>query len=149
MDPLSISASIFAVIQMANRIIGVCKNYIEAVRDTPSDLRAILIEISAIKSLLENLCFLSSCDSGTTALTHLAGNSGPIEGCKRAVSDIAGLLPPDHTHGASGSSSKRRRVKPTLEALAWPFKKTKAQKLLDEITQHKTTISLALTTESR
>lgn len=134
---------------MADRIIGLCKTYIEAVRDAPSDLRAILIEISTIKSLMENLHFLSSCDSGTTALTHLTGDSGSIEGCKRAVSDIAALFPPDHTHGASGSSSKRRRVKPTLEALAWPFKKTKAQKLLDEIGQHKTTISLALTTESR
>jgi hypothetical protein len=32
--------------------------------------------------------------------------------------------------------------------LAWPFKEEKARKLLERLTQYKTTINLALSTES-
>ncbi|KAF7542440.1 hypothetical protein G7Z17_g11566 [Cylindrodendrum hubeiense] len=148
MDPLSISASVFAVVQVADRIIALCKSYIKAVRDAPSDIRAFLIEISAIKSMLGNLNFIASCSNKTIALADLFASSGPIEGCRRAVSEIEALFPTNPTRSASGASSKKRRVKPTLEALAWPFKTAKATKLLDEITQYKTTISLALTTEA-
>ncbi|KAH7134125.1 hypothetical protein EDB81DRAFT_803226 [Dactylonectria macrodidyma] len=141
MDPLG------AVLQISERIIVLCKTYIEDVRDAPSDLRAILIEISAIKSLFKNVRFLLTCDNTTTLLAGLAADSGPIEGCKRAVTELETLFPPDCLSAAK-AQSKRPRVKPTLETLAWPFKKPKAKKLLEEITRYRATISLALTTDA-
>ncbi|KAH7150299.1 hypothetical protein B0J13DRAFT_549886 [Dactylonectria estremocensis] len=142
MDPLG------AVLQISERIIVLCKTYIEDVQDAPSDLRAILIEISAIKSLFENVRFLLSCGNETTVLAGLAADSGPIDGCKRAVTELEALFPPDYPYAASKARSKRPRIRPTLETLAWPFKKPKAKKLLDEITGYKATISLALTTDT-
>jgi len=44
MDLLSAAASIIAVVQIADRIVALCKAYITGVNDAPTELRAILIE---------------------------------------------------------------------------------------------------------
>jgi hypothetical protein len=47
----------------------------------------------------------------------------------------------------NGQRSKRRKLNVAVAALAWPLKREKAKKLLQDIIQHKTTINLALTAE--
>ncbi|KAL8791173.1 MAG: hypothetical protein Q9195_006012 [Heterodermia aff. obscurata] len=148
-EVLAVGASVIAIIQVADRIIGTCKSYISSVRDAPSDLRTILLEISALKTVVENIKFLNSCDShGSPILDRLCGADGPIEGCLLSVNELAGLFPPDHAHMSEQSQSKRTKIKSTLVSLAWPLKETKARKLLDDILRYKSTITLALTTDT-
>ncbi|KAK1982273.1 ankyrin repeat protein [Colletotrichum cereale] len=78
----------------------------------------------------------------------LSGPSGPIEGCRTAVAELLSLLPPNQNQGKKHGKSRRRRVQVALETLAWPLKETKARKLLEDIAQHKGTISFALTTDT-
>ena len=138
-----------AIIQIADRIIGQCKFYIETARDAPSDLRVMLIETSALKTILENLNFLNACDGPLSAATsHVSGADGPIEGCLRTAAELEKLFPLDASRTTRRKGSKRRRFDSVLTALAWPLKESKARKLLDEMTRYKTTISLALTTSS-
>jgi len=59
MDPINGGASLDALFHLADRVIGLCKLYIRAAKDAPSDLRVILIEITAVKVLLDNLKFLA------------------------------------------------------------------------------------------
>jgi hypothetical protein len=149
MDPISIGASIIAFIQVADHVIDLCKSYLEAARDAPSDLRAILIETSTLRTLLDSLRFLASCGHSPTTLHVPAGEEGPVEGCLRAINEIETLFPSDYTiPKGPWSSAKRQRVKVALAVLAWPFKEKKARKLLAELMQYKTTISLSLSTES-
>lgn len=137
------------IIQIVDRVIAQCKFYIETARDAPSDLRAILVETSALKSILENLSFLSACDGPLSAATrHVTGADGPIEGCLRTAAELEKLFPLDTPKSTGWKSSKRKRLGSALTALAWPLKESKAHKLLDEMTRYKTTISLALTTSS-
>ncbi|KAH7009774.1 hypothetical protein EDB80DRAFT_610302, partial [Ilyonectria destructans] len=147
MDPLSIAASIFAVVQIADRVISLCKFYLELSRDAPSDLRVILIEASALRTILDNIQFLASSGHGPTTLNTLTGNDGPIEGCRRTLDQLNGLFSSDYLHQTSGNRSRRRKVKATLTTLAWPFKESSARKLLVEVVQHKTTLNLALTVD--
>lgn len=149
MDPLSIAASIFAVVQIADRVISLCKYYLELSRDAPSDLRAILIETSALRTILDNIQFLASSGHGPTTLNTLTGNDGPIEGCRKTLDQLNGLFSSDYLHQTWGNRSKRRKVKATLTTLAWPFKESTARKLLVEVVQHKTTLNLALTVDMR
>ena len=74
----------------------------------------------------------------------LSGGDGPIEGCRVAIARLEKLFPSDCVPSGSGGL-KRRKV---MTALAWPLKQNKANTLLRELVQHKTTINLALTTES-
>ncbi|KAH6972969.1 hypothetical protein BKA56DRAFT_492630 [Ilyonectria sp. MPI-CAGE-AT-0026] len=147
MDPLSTAASIFAVVQIADRVISLCKYYLELSRDAPSDLRAILIETSALRTILDNIQFLASSGHGPTTLNTLTGNDGPIEGCRNTLNQLDGLFSSDYLHQTSGNRSKRLKVKATLTTLAWPFKENTARKLLVEVVQHKTTLNLALTVD--
>jgi hypothetical protein len=79
-EAIALSASIIAIFQIADRVIGLCKLYIETVRDAPSDLRTILIETSTMKTILENIQFLMSCNNRPSAMLDvLYGADGPID----------------------------------------------------------------------
>ena len=148
-EVLAIGSSVFTIIQITDRIVGLCKHYITTVKDAPSDLRFILLETSALKVIFENLSFLTECDSGVSNIVSvLASVDGSIEGCLKSVSQLESLFPSDSMQQTGQNKSKKQRVKTTLAALAWPLKKTTARKLLDEISHYKTTITLAFTTES-
>ena len=148
-EVLGIGASVIAVIQITDRIVGLCKHYITTVNDAPSDLRFILLETSTLKIIFENLDFLTRCDSGVSNIVDgLTGVDGPIEGCLKSVTQLEKLFPSDCIQDAQQNRTKKQKVKATLAALAWPLKETKAGKLLDEISRYKTTITLAITMES-
>jgi hypothetical protein len=150
-EAIAFVASVAGIIQIADRIIQLCKFYIETARDAPSDLRAILIETSTIKTILENLQFLL--DAGTNSLspslqTLLCGEDGPIQGCLRAIKQLEALFPSVSVPRGKPGPSKRAKLENTMKSLAWPFKESRAKKLLAELILYKSTISLALTTES-
>lgn len=148
-EAIAVGASVIAIIQITERIIGLCKLFIETVRDVPSDLRVMLLEASTLKTILENLDYLNACSNEVSStVSTLFGGDGPIEGCHRSITELEKLFPLDYIQTMGQNRSKRRRVKATLAALAWPLKENKAKKLLDEIARYKKTIILALTTES-
>jgi hypothetical protein len=147
MDPLSITASILAVVQGADRIAQLCRYYIGAVDDYPKDLRLILIETSTLKTLLENLQFLVDADGNSSPmLQSLDGEEGPIAGCRRTVSELELLFPA--CSATTTPASKRKRSRMTLAQLAWPFRQEKARALLAQLVQHKTTINTAISCEA-
>lgn len=155
MDGLSIAASILAVIQVADRVISLCKFYLALSRDAPSDIRIIWIETSSLRTILDNIQFLAANGHGSN-LNTLAGSDGPVEGCRKALGELSGLFPSDNLNanacdGESGDRSqpKRRKLKDVWATLAWPFKEGTARKLLVEIAHHKTTLNLALTADIR
>ncbi|MCJ1452479.1 hypothetical protein MMC28_002822 [Mycoblastus sanguinarius] len=80
-EAIAVGASVIAIIQISDRIIGLCKFYIESARDASSDLRVILIETSKLKTVFENLKFLTSCSSGVSAMVStLSGEDGAHQG---------------------------------------------------------------------
>jgi len=62
MDPLSAVASVIAVLQISKRIVSIRKEYVAVVKDVPSDLRKILIEVGSVKSAFEVVEILASRD---------------------------------------------------------------------------------------
>jgi hypothetical protein len=148
MDVLSAVSSVVAVVQIADRVISLCKTYITGVQDAPTDLRAILIEVGSVKCVLETLELLTSSkneDNSLAILRKLEGHDGPLEGCREALKGLEALFPPQSQSPVQG---KRQRVALSLASLAWPFKRDRGFKLLGEIGRHKATISLGLTTEA-
>jgi hypothetical protein len=148
MDPLSITASVIAVIQLSEKIVRVCKTYVRSVRGAPNDLRLISIEVGSLKCVLEILELLVSSDETgdhSALLEKLKGSDGPLQGCKHALSQLEQLIP---TPTDRQQDIKRRKIVSSLTNLAWPLKETSARKLLDEIGRHKATITLFLTTDT-
>lgn len=149
-EAVAIGASVIAVIQISERIIKLYKFYIETVQDAPSDLQLILIECSTLKAIFENLNFLSSYNDGLSSSieTTLSGEDGPIKGCQRSITKLEKLFGSNSTQPVGPNQPNKRKVKAMLATLAWPLKQTKAKKLLDQIKNYKTTVTLALTTQS-
>ncbi|KAF5487000.1 Vegetative incompatibility protein HET-E-1 [Colletotrichum siamense] len=146
-EAIGLVASIFATVQIADRVISLCKRYIESIQDAPSDLRTILIETSSVKAILENVKFLVECDNGQSEIfSSLNGPSGPIEGCHEAMKSLEGLFRTDTCalQGLSRSRKLKSHALATLATLAWPLKESKARKLLQDVATYKNTITLAL-----
>jgi hypothetical protein len=143
-------ATLGTFVQLADRVIELTKFYLEALHDCPHEIRVIFIEVSSLKATLQSLSFLIQTDksanqSSPSLLQQLSGPDGPIEGCRKAIISLEKLLPEDDR---STTGHKRRKLEATLGQLAWPFKRSQAQKLLDDILRYKATISLALTSET-
>ncbi|CVL06960.1 uncharacterized protein FMAN_12051 [Fusarium mangiferae] len=148
-EALGVVASAIAVIQISKEVISACKFYIEALRsDAPTSLRTLLIEISTLKSVLENLEFISKCDTFTPAVQNrLTAFDGPIEGCRAAMTALEKLFPKQSLRNGQ-NTSKRQKVQATFATLAWPLKQGQVQELLQQISRYKDGIQLALTTEA-
>ena len=142
-------ASIIAIIQISDRVITACKFYIQSASETPSELRAILVEISALRAILDSLRFLQSYAPCEPALwKQLSGKQGPLEELKRLMLDLEKLFPQDDFR-SSFSAPPAKKAKLLRASLAWPFKARRAQELLKTILQQKTNLSLALSIEIR
>ena len=149
-ETVALVASIIAILQASDRVIGLCKFHMGAASDAPLELRAILVEISMLKAVLESLQFMKTCDHATETLwQQLSGKDGPVEECKRSIEDLKELFSTDELPShAKKSRSKKRKVELTFAILEWPRKARRARELLQNIIQQKTMIILALTTES-
>ncbi|KAF4786065.1 L-galactose dehydrogenase [Colletotrichum scovillei] len=140
-EAFGLVASVFATIQIADRVVSICKHYIENVRDAPSDLRTILVECSSVGAVLQNVEFLLKFEEPDSALRKaLDGDAGPIAECHGAIEQLEKLIASDQNQAQGPPDSKRRKVQVTLRNLAWPLKETKARKLLHDVARCKNTI---------
>ncbi|KAK1716261.1 hypothetical protein BDP67DRAFT_576010 [Colletotrichum lupini] len=148
-EAFGLVASVFATIQIADRVVSICKDYIENVRDAPSDLRTILVECSSVGAVLQNVEFLLKFEEPYSALRKaLDGDAGPVAECHGAIEQLEKLIASDQNQAQGPTDSKRKKVQVTLRNLAWPLKETKAKKQLQDVARCKNTISLALTATS-
>ncbi|KAF4873572.1 hypothetical protein CGCSCA1_v007316 [Colletotrichum siamense] len=150
-EAFGLVASIFATVQIADRVISLCKRYIESIRDAPSDLRTILVEVSAMKAVLESIKFLVICNNEHPTISNsLRDTSGPVEGCLEAMKSLENLFRAEtassQRHGRSGKLKDQALV--TLATLAWPLKESKARKLMQDLATYKSTIGLALAADT-
>lgn len=149
MDPLSITASIIAVIGLAHRIISLCQGYVAKMKDAPSDLRAIIVKANSLKSVVTSLeYFLSTWGTGNMLhiVKSLEGPEGPLEASRKALVALEKLFP--SAVDPNVTKAKRRATSISYAKLAWPLKEEKARKILKNIDSYHASISLALTTDT-
>ena len=131
-DPLSISASIIAVIQLAGTVV----KYLNDVKTAAQDHQRILSELSSTSGvlvLLKDLAERSQCgDAWSLTIKSLNVPNGPLEQFKTALEHLALKLAP-----AIG-------LKKVGKALAWPFQKAEIQDILNMIERQRSLFNLAL-----
>lgn len=107
MDPLSLTASIIAVLQLSAAL----ATHINGIRNATSDQRKVLVEASNLHSLLTNLRFrvedAKSSDPWFNQVKLLGIENGPLEQFKRILEKMVEQISP---------STTRDRIK---SALAW------------------------------
>ncbi|KAK8123165.1 hypothetical protein PG984_011835 [Apiospora sp. TS-2023a] len=159
-EALGVAASIIAVIELTDRVVELCKAYIGSATEASKDLRRILAEVSAVKTILENLQFSRDIDTQFGGvLQALERQHGVVSQCFRCVAELERLFPPDIRTDfgpgwaaglalGKGKGKGKERMQRVLTSLSWPLKEPKAKKLLEELATHKLNLNLILTTES-
>ncbi|KAI2475016.1 hypothetical protein Ptr902_13559 [Pyrenophora tritici-repentis] len=117
MDPLSVTASIIAILQLSAKVLS----YLNDVKDASKDRVACAVEASNLHNLLFNLRFRLSEEGDPSrpwyiAVQALAVKHGPLDQFKQALE----MLQAKMTDGG--------RLKKAGEALMWKFKRRRLQR---------------------
>lgn len=157
MDPLSVAASVIAVLQAANAIISVCYDFKAILRDgAPWGLDQVLGEIQDLRSVLESLVRLTEASSEklTSSSSSIAANQrrppfellcepgrGPLVACARELKALDVLI----TSNFDGRSGSKRRA--LMQAVGWQIKEKEVRMALERVSRCKTTLALAMTVD--
>ena len=131
MDPLTISASIIALMQLSSAVIG----YLSDVKDSHKEQQKILLEICDTIPMLNILKDqgqkAEDGDEWSSTLLLLSAADGPIQRFREALEWLEHKLAPV------------KGVKKVGKAIMWPFKKNEIQGILSTIERQKLLFSLA------
>lgn len=132
MDPLSVTASIIAILQLSVKVLG----YLNDVRDASKDCMQCAAETSNLCNLLFNLRHRLEEESPDkpwyTTVRALNVENGPLDQFKQALETLQTKM----TGGA--------RLKGAGKALLWKFKKEEIASILSRMERLKTLIEIAL-----
>jgi hypothetical protein len=131
-DPLSVIASICAVVHLARSVVG----YLNDVKDASTACCKILVEISIINGVLSSLeSLIGDPESGNTWLNTtklLSGGNSPLALFKISIERLAMRLEP-----VAG-------LKRAGRAFFWPFKNGEITNILATMERQKTLLLLAV-----
>ncbi|KAI9868361.1 MAG: hypothetical protein M1813_005804 [Trichoglossum hirsutum] len=87
MDLVSITASVFTVLQVAGKVISICYDYRKGIKEAPKDLIRLTAEVTSLRDVLESLARLEeNADargpSRLPILQLLNKPDGPLTGCQ-------------------------------------------------------------------
>jgi chromosome segregation ATPase len=126
MDPLSVTASVVAVIQISNAVLLSCYRLQSKIKDAEKEIAQIVSEVEDLASILDDLKhILGQLDSDLPDL------SSPLLSCLAILEELQQKLAP--------------LAKPGLKhKLFWPFESKGIQRKLEIIQKQKSTLQLAL-----
>src|SRR5689334_5379495 len=93
MDPLSAAANIIAVINAANKLIVLCKRFLEAVRAALCEFCIILVQVSCFRFMLDELHILFSCNRAPATMDTLSSDHCSVECCLKVMTELEDMLP--------------------------------------------------------
>ena len=132
MDPLSVTASIIAVLQLTASVVG----YLSDLKNATKDQTRCIIEASNILSLLTSLRFrledANEDDPWYTAIRALAVENGPLEQYKTALERL--VLKTTSEDGVG----KVRKI------LLWKFNKQEVAEIFSKVERLKSLTQIAL-----
>src|SRR5271169_3087055 len=134
-EGLALGASIIAVIQISDRVISLCCQFIGKVRGAEREVREMIATITALNGFLEFLNKFVKNDetaSRLPLLSTLSQPDGPLEVCKAMLNDMESKL------------RLKRDYNDVLKAITWPWKWKDIGQALKTIEKQKTLMMLAI-----
>lgn len=132
MDPLSVTASVFAILQLTGAVIA----YLNDVKDAPKECQQCTIEASNLQNLLINLRYClergQASDPWFAIIQTLNVENGPFDQYRQALEQLQSKI----DVGTGATKVKRQ--------LAWKFNKAEVAGILARMERLKTLISIAL-----
>lgn len=135
MDPLSLSASIIAVLQLTGKLLS----YLNDVRNATKEQAQLTVEASNTYSLLASLRFRversDAHDPWFTAVRGLETKNGPLDQLRQSLEDLESKFEPSHG------------IKKLGKQIGWSFEKSDMANILVRIERIKTLVNIAITSD--
>jgi hypothetical protein len=132
MDPLSVTASINAVLQLTAEVV----KYLQDIRDAPKECQQWAIEAVNLLSLLTSLRYrleqATNSDPWYTAIRALNVENGPFDQYKQALEQLL-----SNVTIQDGLQKVKRRV-------VWKFNKAEVERIFERMERLKSLVSIAL-----
>ncbi|CZR56742.1 related to ankyrin [Phialocephala subalpina] len=141
MDPLSLTGTLIAVLQITTSVISVCYDYRAGVASASRDVIQITDSLNALKDSLDALLRLvetSRSGEDRARLVNvelLAREGGALESCLQELERLKEKLEPE---------TGWRKVK---KSLTWPLKEGEMKKALAGLERYKSTMQLAISAD--
>lgn len=138
-DPLSVAASIIAVVQISQSVVCACYDYVQTANNAEKDIMNTINIVSGLKIILDRLKNLVEKENNfatQSLLKQLDAQRGPIHTCKTALQEIESRL-------VIKSDSK------LVRAIKWPWISNEIKKILETIEKEKGTLILILQADVR
>ena len=139
-DPLSITASIIAVLQLTSTVI----QYISEVHDASSERLRLRDEISssswALYMLKDRAEQAREGQQWQSSIALLGGSGGPLDQFRDTLEQLATRLSP--------INRKMKALSEFGKAIAWPFKKDEVLRIVNSLERYKSLFHLALQNDS-
>jgi hypothetical protein len=138
-EPLSIAASIIAVIQITSRVAAMCYDYRAGLKSHSRDIKYVTEEITSLRDVLESILKLVDHEEGEASelstLKVLTKPDGPLSSCKVQML----LLEKDLSPGTG--------LRAVARTLKWPYARGEVDKKVQELGRLKSSLTLAMTTD--
>jgi hypothetical protein len=132
MDPLSVTASVIAILQLTAEVIG----YLHNIKDASRECRQCTIEASNLQSLLTNLRYHLEDATGSepwyTSIRALNIENGPLDQYKQALEQLLSRV------------TSQDGVGKVKQRLLWKFSKIEVEGILQRIERLKSVVSATL-----
>lgn len=142
MDPLSLSASIAGLVSLAEVVFEAVFKYARAVKNARSDVQTLSEEINGLATILRSLKALAA------DLESDGDKFNPLLSA-HLLNQPRGVLNKIEVRVKKGLDSfKKSKLDGILRRLKWPFSESETKDLLDELSRHKSMITMALSADS-
>ena len=131
-DPLSVTASLIAVLQLSSKIIKRLKDMKAGAQDRVKlrdEIRSTVFLLEILKDRIEDA---EAGSNWTASIQALSGPSGPLQQLKLSLGDIIAKLMPES------------RIGKAAQSVMWPFDKSEILAILASIERQKSLLNLAL-----
>ena len=147
MDPVSATASVIAIYQLASTVSGLCFRYSQGVRQADRDADLVIHEINIFQRYLQSLKGILANENlanyGTDRLRSLeeiiVGESAALNLCRQDLEDIQTKLVKAQSGG---------RFKETVRKLSWPLKKEELYKKLNTLKKFAEAVDRAINVDN-
>ncbi|KAI4678733.1 uncharacterized protein J4E84_008551 [Alternaria hordeiaustralica] len=152
MDPLSVTANVITVLQVANSIITICYEVRSALKQSPWSLTRTIDEIRDLRNVLESLeqvcrALDTSKESDTARFRTFRllceSETSPLSRCLQELSDLEKKI--NSGKQTPGRSTLLAKARVFTQVMGWQLKEGDAKVCLERI-ERKMTISLNETT---
>ncbi|KAH8897603.1 ankyrin [Thozetella sp. PMI_491] len=163
-DPLSITASIVGIVQLATSVFSGLSRFAKQAKDAKSQVSELARETRNLSGILHNLSLLSSSmdksnsdpwdsdeqhstgfviadDDGSLALSNYQAHA--LHACRETLLKLKTRLAKARVDFESG-----RKRDALVRSVKWPFSTSETTQLLQEMERHKTNITMALSTDT-